>query len=423
MLVFAEQIKELIYDVEMNGGNPLQKILPPSSLLQNLKAYAISFLQEIPTKLPDCTTFFLEELKDGYFDKCIRNCFIHLAEIGITKPKEVERILTIIVKKRVEVLLDDDGGSFKIRRNSQMNVDEAIVDSLTSVWEENGSDTTFLYNIAKDRFLISWNYTRKCWEVTGLGRFILSLEPIQLIIFILSIDSIVNTNNWDERYIYLNILKEIHHQNNIFIDSHIVCCHEKMLKSLGILRVSLENSEYTLTPLGKVVIERVLSEDNPMKDITQILIDGENKGIKFESAEKELEVFKNELNLILDESIKKSLQNGINLYERGSYIDALKIFFPSIEAVANRMLLEVGENPDDRKKFSGLSNKLKKLEELKLISPDLSMSIDITTGRNKVLHGQYEPQEQEYVYPLCVASIIYLRRIFSEYKKVKQLKK
>jgi HEPN domain-containing protein len=157
-----------------------------------------------------------------------------------------------------------------------------------------------------------------------------------------------------------------------------------------------------------------------MIDVLNALLDDESQGIKFKGTDKELEFLQKQLgSRIFDQNSISSLENAIALFRKGSYTDAVRIFFPSIEAVANRMLSEAGEAPNDYKKYKGLADKLKKLEELKLISTDLAMAIDITTSRNKVLHGQYEPLEQEYSYPICVASIIYLRRMLNEFEKVK----
>ena len=87
--------------------------------------------------------------------------------------------------------------------------------------------------------------------------------------------------------------------------------------------------------------------------------------------------------------------------------------------MANQMLSVVGENPNDVGSFPGLAHKLGRLEALGVIPSDLSKAIDIITSRNKVLHGEYAPLEQEYAYPLCVAGIVYLRRMLSEFHKVR----
>jgi len=42
MLVFTEKLKEILYDVEINGGNLLQKYFPPFNLTQHLRQYILT---------------------------------------------------------------------------------------------------------------------------------------------------------------------------------------------------------------------------------------------------------------------------------------------------------------------------------------------------------------------------------------------
>jgi hypothetical protein len=42
-------------------------------------------------------------------------------------------------------------------------------------------------------------------------------------------------------------------------------------------------------------------------------------------------------------SIQNSIESGIALYEKGDYVNAARVFFPSVESVANQMLQLVGE--------------------------------------------------------------------------------
>jgi hypothetical protein len=142
--------------------------------------------------------------------------------------------------------------------------------------------------------------------------------------------------------------------------------------------------------------------------------------IQFGGSDTEVDLLRNQVTSeALDTGARESVLRAIELYSKGSYTPAARILFPSIEAAANRMLRLAGENPTDQKAFPGLARKLAKLEERKMIPSDLSKAIDIAHGRNKVLHGEYEPTDQEYAYPLCVAGFIYLRRMLSEFEKLK----
>ena len=247
----------------------------------------------------------------------------------------------------------------------------------------------------------------------------LELKPLQAVAFLLTIDLTFNTGERDIRHISADALKSLLKPEKRH--EHIVPLHRETLRRLGVIRtLSSRHWEYDLTPPGAVVVGSILAEDNPMREIVAALVQNEEQGIEFEGSEKEIGKLKAELaSEVVDTASRESVENAIILYKKGSYIDASRIFFPSIESVANQMLSMAGEDPSDHRTFPGLARKITKLEELKLIPADLSKGIEIATSRNKVLHGEYEPLEQEYAYPLCVAAIIYLRRILGEFAKLR----
>lgn len=421
MLSFTEELKELIHDVEMKGGSPVQKTSPPPELMLKLKGYVIKRLREQPEELPRNVEFFLvEEFNEGFFEESIRVCLIHLGEMGITDPEEVSRILHKVIDRKLEMILTEgDERQRSFRYADKISIYDAIIQSVEYVWEDYGSKPTILYNFAKQRFLIVWDYQRNRWQITGLGRFLYELKPLQVINFLLTIDLTFNTSDHDFRHISAQALKYlIESDEELF--NRIASQHSETLKRLGVLRNYSGHCKYELTPLGKVVIEAVLSEDNPMKEVIKALVENEEQGIYFEGSNKEVNLLRKQLtSQAMSQGNRNSVENAIVLYTRGSYTDAARVFFPSIEAVASQMLSIAGEKSNDHKTFQGLASKLKRLEELKLIPSDLSKAIDIANSRNKVLHGEFEPLEQEYAYPLCVAGIIYLRRILNELEKVK----
>jgi hypothetical protein len=422
MLSFTEQLKELIHDVETRGGSTVQKISPPSELMLKLKGYVIKRLREQPEQLSRNVEFFLlEEFNEGFFEEGIRVCLVHLGEMGITDPEEVSRILHKVIDRRLEMILGKgDERHLSSHHPDKISIDDALVQSVEYVWEEYGSEPTILYNFAKQRFLIAWDYQGNRWQTTGLGRFLLELKPLQVISLLLTIDLTFNTCDRDIRHMSAQALKSLLEFDKREHFDRIVPLHKETLKRLGVLRSLSRHWEYELTPLGKVVVNAVLSEDNPMREVVKALVENEEQGIHFEGSDKELDLLRKQLaSEAMDQGSLTSIGNAIALYTRESYTDAARIFFPSIEAVANQMLLAAGENLNDHKVFPGMARKLSRLEELKLIPSDLSKAIDIVTSRNKVLHGEYEPLEQEYAYPLCVAGIIYLRRMLNEFEKAK----
>ncbi|RLG28395.1 hypothetical protein DRN98_09640 [Methanosarcinales archaeon] len=421
MLSFTERLKELILDIEMTGGSPVQRLSPSPDLVLQLKGYAIKRLREEPEPLPRNVEFFLlEEFNEGFFEKGIRVSLVHLGEMGIADPEDVLKILRKVIDKRLNSILRKDRSQQRLHHNDIISIDDAIVQSVNYVWDEYGSEPTISYNFAKERFLILWDYRRNKWQTTGLGRFLLELKPLQAVAFLLTIDLTFNTGEQDTRHISASALKSLLQPGDRY-ERVIIPLHREMLKRLGVIRtLSRRHWEYELTPLGKVVVESVVHDDNPMNEIVAALVQNEEQGIQFEGSEKELRELEA---LIISEAMestsRQSIENAVDLYRKGSYVDASRVFFPSIESIANQMLSIAGEDVSNHRKFPGLARKVARLEELKLIPTDLSKAIEIAIGRNKVLHGEYEPLEQEYAYPLCVAAIIYLRRMLIEFARLK----
>lgn len=420
MLSFTEQLKELVFDVETSGGKTIQKTSPSNKLILELKGFTVKKLREQPEPLSRNVEYFLmEEFNEGFLEEGIRVCLIHLGEMGITDSEEVSSILHKVIEKRIRMLLQNDRRS---RYSDKISIDDAIIRSLINVWEEYGSEITILYSFAKQRFLIRWNYKKQCWQPTGIGKFLLELTPLQAVILFLTIDLVFNIGEHDSRHMSATLLRSSleldgYDQNHFEGDANPL--HTLTLQRLGVLRTS-RNGEYKLTPLGKIAIEAAIAEENPMREAVKVLVENEERGIRFEGSDRELRLLRKQLTSeVVEEKTRKSIENAISLYNSGSYADSSKIFFPAIESVASKMLLLAGEDPTNRKLFPGLTRRLEKLEELKLIPSDLASSIDLAYARNKVLHGQYEPLEQEYSLPLCIAAIIYLRRMLHEFEKVK----
>ena len=92
-------------------------------------------------------------------------------------------------------------------------------------------------------------------------------------------------------------------------------------------------------------------------------------------------------------------------------MESLRILFPSIEAIINDMLTNAGEQPTQ---FRGLVNKAQWLEQHNIIPTDVSNAMEVFTGRNKVVHGNFSPPS-DYVFPLCLLAFRYLRRLLTEY--------
>jgi hypothetical protein len=283
------------------------------------------------------------------------------------------------------------------------------------VWENFGSETSRLYDFARQRLLINWDFNHKRWRSTTLGKALLSFSPLQSVCFLLTVDLMNSTGAYDFRYMSCDLLDSVFRQSP---PPHVIPLHFTTLEALGVITGGrpFDWDSYQTTSVGKLALKRVLSSPNPMIDFIEMLADAEQEGIAISNFYGEAERLRKSLNRsIIDQSTRDSILGAINLYENKRYIDSARILYPSIEAIANNMLVASGENPHDSKAFPGLTKKLTVLEEKGLIRSDLAKSLDITTARNKTLHGEFTPSEDEYAMPLCFTAIFYLRRMIEGY--------
>ena len=102
---------------------------------------------------------------------------------------------------------------------------------------------------------------------------------------------------------------------------------------------------------------------------------------------------------------------GAQLYRSGKYLDSLRLIYPSIEAIFNTMLIEIGKVPQD---FNGLTAKAQHLGRRGKIPPDIANAMEVFTARNIVVHGNFSPPK-DHAQLLCVHIFLYLRRLLTEY--------
>lgn len=406
MLSFIERLKDIIYEVEQTGGDPLERLLPSPHLVQQLKAYALKTIEEIPSvQYHRVSGFLLEEFNEGFFDEGIRVSTIFLNRLGITDNKRIEQILKSVVKRRILNWLEP----MKDRhfREESENIEDAIITSVAEIWEDGGTEVTRAYTFSKQRALISWDYRENHWKVTNLGRFFLELNAFQAICFLLTIDICLSTGRHDFHHISRDQLRdilELESERHI----HLIPIHRRNLQWMGVLS---EGYYPNLTLLGRKALEYVLSENNLMMDTVILSLQAEEQGLTYTGLQSEIQKLESVLGSpLIDEVDRKSIHNALTLCKSGQYLDGLKILFPCIERVINKMLQDMGEQPD---RYSGWKKKVDYLESKGVVPPDVAKAIEIITSRNKTLHGQFAPPDPEYAYPLFQMAIIYLHRILS----------
>lgn len=406
MLSFVDSLKQIIADVQTTGGAVIERSVPSPDLLQRLREYAVQHIAETKTSRYTLIEWFTE----GFFDEYVRVCVIHLRKLGVVDDDLTYRVITKVI---------DSALSRRAYRweHKDEDFEEQLAFSLAEIWEQMGDEQTLAYTFAQERWLIAWDYQESHWNSTSLGRLFLELSPVQAATFLLSIDTLFSTGEHDFRHISATVLRSLLHPQPDSIEiPRLIPLHRDILTRLGILREFDHHhpDRIQLTPVGKIVLRRVLDKDNPLRDAASSLIETEELGDAFRGSALEVNDVLQLVNQseLVDNANRESIATSVQLYQAGKYLDSLRVVYPSIEAIVNSMLVRAGEQPD---RFRGLVSKVQWLEQHGFIPPDVSSAVEVFTGRNRVLHGNFSPPA-DYVFPLCLLAFRYLRRLITEYR-------
>lgn len=409
MITFVESIKEVLNDIQITGGARIEHNSVSPTLVQSLREYAVTQFSIHVSQSRHAKYVWEEWFNEGLFSNYVHACVTYLAKLGIL---DEERVY-ISICRLIDMVVSGDYTYI----NEAGTFEEILTALLVEVWEQVGDAQTSIYTLARERWLITWDYLKSQWKITGLGRLFLELSPIQAVTLLLSIDILFCSDENDYRHISMNTLRATFgRQNCDWRGKSLIPPHRGLLFRLGIIQGfgDDEGGRPKLTPLGRTVISRVLSKDNPLYDAAKSLIESEQLGNSFKGSITEAEEIREiaKHSELVKDANQKSIETSVSLFKSGSYLDSLRVVYPSIEAVVNEMLVKERERPEN---FNGLVKKVNWLQQQGIVPADVSSAVEVFTGRNKILHGNFAPPD-DYVFPLCLLAFRYLRRLLTEYK-------
>lgn len=109
---------------------------------------------------------------------------------------------------------------------------------------------------------------------------------------------------------------------------------------------------------------------------------------------------------LLNEQYIKTVETGADLFAKKRYLETMQVLFPSIEYILNSMLKKAGQNPEND--YRGFKDKVKWLEEKKLLPPHVSPVTYLAEGRNKTAHGNLSIEDEGLAEAMCLVVIRYL---------------
>lgn len=417
MLSFVEALKRIIANVATTGGAAVERSFPSPELVQKLREYTMRLLAANVGR-----SYVLDEwFTEGFFDEYVRVCVIYLLKLGITGDDHIYRLLTGVIDA-VAVLADDGKTSAFLWTGDPQDFDERLARSLHSIWENMGDEQTYLYTTAQSRWLIAWDYQKSRWKATGLGQVFMELSPIQAAIFFLSTDVIFATGRFDFHHVSSDMLRRLQSHQDDSEESLTLLppLLRDLLARLGILFLDEEERDpwvhIHVTPVGQLILSTVLSPENPFRDTALAIIRTEEVGGTFNELASEInEILRlvNQTDLV-DEANRESIRTSTQLYHSQRSLEALRVAYPSLEAIMNTMLTRAGEVPE---RFNGLVAKAQYLGQRGIVPHDIAYGVEVFTGRNRVVHGNFSPPE-DCASLLCPVAFYYLRRLLTEYHPV-----
>jgi hypothetical protein len=436
---FISELKELLFDVQRTGGSAIENTKLPKEIAREISKEINNRVIILGGYLVLGLSLF-SSTQDDFLGR-FRALWIFLLKRGyITKENESSDVLIVAINPFIKYFLDVldyvvmSGGVWdfiwqRIDTNYPDNyqqIGQLINDlkppplfgrdftpleilELLFVWFQGGDEETRLYNFAVAHHLIEWDVSQEKWRVTGVGTFFMELPWAQSIIFLLTLGMMFSDNPFRIRSVTLRNLvdKKKFKSDRITVREKLECL---WLVRMGVLFESGSDT-VEVSKIGEIMIHTVTSEDNPYPEILKLLIMTEGMGYlpresAFEVKQISELIQKSE---VVDDANRESIEKGLKLYLSGDYVEALKVIYPSLEAIINNMLIWAGEQPDH---FKGLMEKVRWLEKNGYIPADLSHAIEIVTSRNRILHGNFYPDE-EYAFPLCLLAFRYLKRLLT----------
>jgi hypothetical protein len=409
MLSFVDALKHIIADIDSTGGAAIERTSPSHQLLQQLREYAIQSLRK------STHVYYLEEwFFGGYFEEHVRACIVYLHKLGIMDDDRVYHLLS----KVIEMMIGGRSESWP----DQESFERQLVDSLEIVWYEGGDEQTYLYTVAESRWLIGWDYQKSQWKTTGLGRVFIDLSPVQASVFLLSIDTLLATE-YDYQHMSCDVLRRLQSLKPDHEEQFIQRLYDSqrtLLTRLGIFISERSpddlDAHVRITPIGQVILDAVLSENNVYRDVALALIQAEEVGETFNVPASEISGTVDLVNQsdLVDQANRELILQSVQHYRAKEYLASCRVILPTIEAIADTMLTKAGEH----EQIFSLAKKAKRLWERGNISLHVFAELEIAaTIRNKVEHGNISSSGND-VQPLCQLAFMYLRSLLAAYHPV-----
>jgi len=391
---FVNELKDLLWNIRTDGGNPTVYVTSNYELLKKLREFIFEKTKNEEPHVRRYSSFFEDVLSTNRFEMRIRYCIIKLREFGIPEIDYLDYI-----SQALESFLDNDGHKPKPHRSTNIFFQNLLTKEIAKCFEiwYYPSEVQY-YDLAIDHQLIYFDYILQRWKLSSLGEYLLKLPFFEVIVFLCAVEVILGRRGASNRYLNSQILEKL--QKSKQLETIHYLHPDQIPVSLRLFGVvDTFSEEAIITDLGRRVLVRVSSKLEGLRDTILLLTESEVSGIHFTENADLINQIKERtsqsLNIIQDQ--KSSIDSAVKLFITGHYLDSLRLFYPNIEAVLNDALKKKGFRLDD---FRGMRDKVQRLEQEKVLSLKLGTWAEIIASRNKIVHGNLFHEDAELVKPL-----------------------
>lgn len=350
--------------------------------------------------------FIRDLLNRDTFAARVRYCLVKLQEFAIAEEEYFDYISEAIA-------LHLEGVSYN-NTSTVLSARQHLVAELANcfqLWYR--PDDLSLMDFLREHQLIFVDFGAKRWVVSNLGTYFAQLRPFDAITFLCALEIVMTFERHQGSFISLKTLDHL-----LSIREDGASPDKKMLRSYSLRMFGLIEGFYSssediaVTDFGYQVLSHVKEDLAELRDVILLMLETESKGFSYAlDTDFGSLISAVEKSTIIIEDQKRSIRKAVDLYRSGSELDALRIIYPLLEgtldsAIRMRNLSDSG--------LRGMRSKAERLVKEGMISPLLSTMVEVFNSRNKVVHGNIQEEDREFIKPLFILTTVYLNRLLME---------
>jgi len=396
-LALVAGLKRTLDTIARLGGDPDLHVEIPYNLLHELRSHVFQLCQNhnVPLQSGRRLPFEFDTLTEPqYFARALRFAVVQLRQTGVPEenhPEMLRGALDLVAKG-----LFSGAPRFHLSSHDAedrlLTFQELLTQKLTYCFQAGYyPDSIAQYDLLEEHGLIAWGTVPKAWELTSLGRYAQGLAPFSLLLFLLGAQLSLGRERRGGRYLTRKLMGRLLKAGagqSIDRGEHL----PRHLTLFGIVDRS-DDGEYFVSQFGYQLLTAAHEREAQIRDLIQLLLESEIHGFTL----REPAFGAGEAAVAANATNNQSLAEAAKLAKAGKHLEALRLLYPSIEALLNSLIEEEGLSI---KQLPGLHKKFEELIRIGRLPPRLGYWGEIVTSRNKIVHGNIRDGADDLCAPL-----------------------